>query len=180
MGGALARPADRFPDLFTSSFWETYPYFLPCGVAASVVAATTIILFFFLEEVGRAISGDYRVITHPIIDVGCEAQKQTFLRSKRCYRARSRTIYTQHHATANTPSRPLRAVHHLSRRVLRRPGIPRHFGEIPPSLILLHPDHLRRPQSIPIQYWRMSRLSGPRGRHFPTLVPRQARRLDGS
>jgi hypothetical protein len=55
IGGALARPADNFPNLFSGSFWEDYPYFLPCGVAASVVAATTIILFFFLEEVGRDI-----------------------------------------------------------------------------------------------------------------------------
>ncbi|KAG8221011.1 major facilitator superfamily domain-containing protein [Butyriboletus roseoflavus] len=50
IGGAFARPADRFPGFFTSPFWENYPYFLPCAVAASVVAVTTIILFFFLEE----------------------------------------------------------------------------------------------------------------------------------
>lgn len=60
MGGTLARPADRFPDLFSGSFWEAYPYFLPCGVAASVVAVTTMILFFFLEEVGRDIPSTYR------------------------------------------------------------------------------------------------------------------------
>lgn len=66
MGGALARPADNFPDLFSGSFWEDYPYFLPCGVAASVVAATTIILFFFLEEVGRDISlARRRSLTRP-------------------------------------------------------------------------------------------------------------------
>lgn len=56
MGGALARPADRFPDLFGGPFWKAYPYFLPSGMAALVVAVTTIILYFFLEEVGRDIT----------------------------------------------------------------------------------------------------------------------------
>lgn len=57
MGGTLARPADNFHDFFSGPFWKEYPYFLPCGVAVSIVVLTTIILFFFLEEVGGIISG---------------------------------------------------------------------------------------------------------------------------
>lgn len=52
MGGALARPADQFPDYFSGAFWQKYPYFLPCAVASLIVAVTTILLFFFLQEVG--------------------------------------------------------------------------------------------------------------------------------
>ncbi|KAG9313058.1 MFS general substrate transporter [Chiua virens] len=50
MGGTLARPADRWPELFSGYFWQEFPYFLPCGVASSIVAVTTVILFFFMEE----------------------------------------------------------------------------------------------------------------------------------
>ncbi|KIJ65572.1 hypothetical protein HYDPIDRAFT_187328 [Hydnomerulius pinastri MD-312] len=50
MGGTLARPSDRFPKLFSGSFWKHYPYFLPCAVAATLVAVTALILLFFLEE----------------------------------------------------------------------------------------------------------------------------------
>lgn len=67
MGGALARPADDFPDLFSGSFWEDYPYyFLPCGVATSVVALTTIVPFFCLEEVGKRRYG--LTVTHLTVE----------------------------------------------------------------------------------------------------------------
>lgn len=65
IGGALARPADHFPDYFSGAFWEQYPYFLPSAVAATIVAATTILLFFYLDEVGRSGSGYSRSLTQP-------------------------------------------------------------------------------------------------------------------
>ena len=34
LGGALARPADSWPGVFGSAFWETYPYALPLLVCA--------------------------------------------------------------------------------------------------------------------------------------------------
>ncbi|KAH7926034.1 MFS general substrate transporter [Leucogyrophana mollusca] len=52
MGGALARPHERFPNVFSSVFWERYPYFLPCAVAAAVTAATFLLILLFLKEVG--------------------------------------------------------------------------------------------------------------------------------
>ncbi|OAX37949.1 MFS general substrate transporter [Rhizopogon vinicolor AM-OR11-026] len=49
MGGALAEPQDHWPRLFAGSFWGTYPYFLPCAVAAFVLLLAFFMLFF-LEE----------------------------------------------------------------------------------------------------------------------------------
>lgn len=52
IGGALSRPADRFPDLFGNvEFFKTYPYFLACAVPATFTAVAWVIMFFFLEEV---------------------------------------------------------------------------------------------------------------------------------
>lgn len=49
MGGILARPQDRWPNLFAGQFWATYPYFLPCAIAASVVFVSFMFVFL-LEE----------------------------------------------------------------------------------------------------------------------------------
>ncbi|KAG1860689.1 major facilitator superfamily domain-containing protein [Suillus subalutaceus] len=49
MGGALARPQDRWPNLFAGQFWAKYPYFLPCAIAASVVFISFMFVFL-LEE----------------------------------------------------------------------------------------------------------------------------------
>lgn len=49
MGGTLARPQDRWPNLFAGQFWAKYPYFLPCAVSASVVFVS-FMLVFLLEE----------------------------------------------------------------------------------------------------------------------------------
>ncbi|KAH7921287.1 MFS general substrate transporter [Leucogyrophana mollusca] len=50
MGGVLARPHDRFPELFSGVFWEQYPYFLPCATAAAITAIAFLLLLFFLKE----------------------------------------------------------------------------------------------------------------------------------
>ncbi|KAG1781011.1 major facilitator superfamily domain-containing protein [Suillus placidus] len=51
IGGELARPADRFPNIFGGSeFLKKYPYFLPCAVPATVSALTWIVIFLYLKE----------------------------------------------------------------------------------------------------------------------------------
>ncbi|KAG1734810.1 major facilitator superfamily domain-containing protein [Suillus lakei] len=51
IGGVLARPADRFPNVFGGSeFLKKYPYFLPCAVPATVSALTWIVVFLYLKE----------------------------------------------------------------------------------------------------------------------------------
>lgn len=49
MGGTLARPQDRWPNIFPGHFWAKYPYFLPCAIAASVVFMSFMFVFL-LEE----------------------------------------------------------------------------------------------------------------------------------
>lgn len=56
IGGSLAKPADRFPDIFgNSAFFKEYPYFLPCSVAATVTALSWLIAFLFMKEVRRLV-----------------------------------------------------------------------------------------------------------------------------
>ncbi|KAG1841299.1 major facilitator superfamily domain-containing protein [Suillus subalutaceus] len=51
IGGQLARPADRFPNIFGGSeFLKKYPYFLPCAVPATVSALTWVVIFLYLKE----------------------------------------------------------------------------------------------------------------------------------
>ncbi|KAI5988261.1 major facilitator superfamily domain-containing protein [Pisolithus marmoratus] len=50
IGGGLAKPHDRWPKLFSGSFWVQYPYFLPCVVSASFAAFSFFITALFLEE----------------------------------------------------------------------------------------------------------------------------------
>ncbi|TFK98636.1 MFS transporter [Pterulicium gracile] len=55
MGGLLARPAERWPPVFASSFWYKYPYFLPCAAAALVVLLTVCISSICLKETNPTI-----------------------------------------------------------------------------------------------------------------------------
>ncbi|KAG1785988.1 major facilitator superfamily domain-containing protein [Suillus plorans] len=50
IGGTLARPQDRWPVLFANAFWEKFPYFLPCAVAACLFVLAVFMLSIFLEE----------------------------------------------------------------------------------------------------------------------------------
>jgi hypothetical protein len=52
VGGLLSRPHDRWPDIFSHSFWTQYPYFLPCAVASVYGVASVIVASIFLKEVG--------------------------------------------------------------------------------------------------------------------------------
>ncbi|KAG1852064.1 MFS general substrate transporter, partial [Suillus tomentosus] len=50
IGGTLARPQDRWPVLFANGFWEKFPYFLPCAVAACLFVLAVLMMSIFLEE----------------------------------------------------------------------------------------------------------------------------------
>jgi len=51
IGGALSRPAERFPKLFGNSlFLIKHPYFLPCAVPATFTLLAWLVTFFFLKE----------------------------------------------------------------------------------------------------------------------------------
>ncbi|KAF9048789.1 major facilitator superfamily domain-containing protein [Panaeolus papilionaceus] len=50
IGGSLARPADRFPSVFTGTFWKEFPYFLPCLGTVLFVFVTFIITGLFFKE----------------------------------------------------------------------------------------------------------------------------------
>jgi hypothetical protein len=52
IGGALSRPAERFPSLFgDNKFLREYPYFLPCAMPATFTIVAWFVTFFFLKEV---------------------------------------------------------------------------------------------------------------------------------
>lgn len=48
IGGSLSRPHERFPNVFSGSFWKAYPYFLPCVATSGfvMIAFTTALIFF--------------------------------------------------------------------------------------------------------------------------------------
>ncbi|KAI9454533.1 MFS general substrate transporter [Lactarius psammicola] len=51
IGGALSRPAERYPDTFgNSEFFKKYPYFLACAVPATFSALAWVLTFVFLKE----------------------------------------------------------------------------------------------------------------------------------
>ncbi|KAJ7746312.1 major facilitator superfamily domain-containing protein [Mycena metata] len=50
IGGSLARPHDRFPELFPGRFWQDFPYFLPCLVVGSVVLLSCFLVFALFKE----------------------------------------------------------------------------------------------------------------------------------
>ncbi|KAI0635883.1 MFS general substrate transporter [Trametes polyzona] len=50
IGGQLAKPADRWPTVFSHPFWQIYPYFLPCAASALFSATIFIIGLLFLRE----------------------------------------------------------------------------------------------------------------------------------
>lgn len=50
MGGILARPHDRWPELFSDPFWVRYPYFLPCIASSAMSAIVFLITSIFLKE----------------------------------------------------------------------------------------------------------------------------------
>ncbi|KAF9237647.1 MFS general substrate transporter [Melanogaster broomeanus] len=49
-GGALAKPQDRWPELFPGEFWAKYPYFLPCAISGAYTLFSFIACVLFLKE----------------------------------------------------------------------------------------------------------------------------------
>ena len=47
----LSRPQDRWPNLFSHSFWSEYPYFLPCLATATYGFLSLTLAVIFLKEV---------------------------------------------------------------------------------------------------------------------------------
>jgi len=53
IGGSLTHPYERFPKTFGKwPFWQSYPYFLPCLVAAIFPVSAFLLAAFFMKEVG--------------------------------------------------------------------------------------------------------------------------------
>lgn len=50
IGGALAHPERRFPELFVSAFWRKYPYALPCFVGATYALVCAFVGQLVLKE----------------------------------------------------------------------------------------------------------------------------------
>ncbi|KAK2467032.1 hypothetical protein APHAL10511_001290 [Amanita phalloides] len=50
IGGALAKPADRFPKFLDIPFMRQYPYFLPCLVTSLIAFVAYMTAYFFLHE----------------------------------------------------------------------------------------------------------------------------------
>ncbi|KAJ8072018.1 hypothetical protein PM082_015576 [Marasmius tenuissimus] len=50
LGGAFARPQDRFPGAFKGRFWRDFPYFMPCLVVASFTLAVVVVSIIFFKE----------------------------------------------------------------------------------------------------------------------------------
>ena len=51
LGGLLAHPEQRFPTLFDVPFWNTYPFALPCFIAATFALVTVFVGCFTIDEV---------------------------------------------------------------------------------------------------------------------------------
>ncbi|KAJ7433730.1 major facilitator superfamily domain-containing protein [Mycena latifolia] len=64
IGGSLARPHDRFPEIFSSKFWEAYPYFLPCLVTGSFVFLSSFVTVPWKNRSPRVLAegGDAAII----------------------------------------------------------------------------------------------------------------------
>ncbi|KAH9039471.1 MFS general substrate transporter [Lactarius deliciosus] len=50
IGGMLSRPQDRWPGVFSHSFWAEYPYFLPCFAVAACGCASFTAGVIYLKE----------------------------------------------------------------------------------------------------------------------------------
>ncbi|TEB35962.1 MFS general substrate transporter [Coprinellus micaceus] len=50
LGGSLANPAKKYPDVFGEAFFEEYPYFLPCFAAGLLAFATAVFGVLSLSE----------------------------------------------------------------------------------------------------------------------------------
>ncbi|KAJ7149118.1 major facilitator superfamily multidrug-resistance, DHA1 sub-family, partial [Mycena filopes] len=64
IGGSLAHPADRFPNVFGESpFMQKYPYFLACAIPATFSIIAWFVTLFFLKEtaIGSSVLSIWRI-----------------------------------------------------------------------------------------------------------------------
>ncbi|CAE6425043.1 unnamed protein product [Rhizoctonia solani] len=71
LGGSLSHPAKFLPSVFDTPFWNKYPYFLPCLIAAMYSGAIFIVGALFLKETQTAhaeqsVSGTTEYGTAPV------------------------------------------------------------------------------------------------------------------
>ncbi|KAF5366580.1 hypothetical protein D9758_008930 [Tetrapyrgos nigripes] len=50
LGGTFAKPAEKWPQVFTSQFWKDYPYFLPCLLPSIYVFFGLLLTIFVFRE----------------------------------------------------------------------------------------------------------------------------------
>ncbi|KAF9523453.1 major facilitator superfamily domain-containing protein [Crepidotus variabilis] len=84
IGGVLARPAERFPDVFGhNEFMKKYPYFLPCSVAATFSFIAWIVAIFLLKETATnpqnlvVAAANYVILS--LVDIAFQAVHPLFL-----------------------------------------------------------------------------------------------------
>lgn len=74
IGGFLSNPADKYPALFgASTFFQTYPYFLPCAVGALISLTGFITGYFYLEE---TLKQEQAVPANPVVHVYDDTKKR--------------------------------------------------------------------------------------------------------
>ncbi|KAI0752769.1 MFS general substrate transporter [Daedaleopsis nitida] len=59
MGGQLSKPHNRWPSVFSHSFWIKFPYFLPCAAAAAYSVFSFTITALFMKERHRPSSASF-------------------------------------------------------------------------------------------------------------------------
>ncbi|KAH7912793.1 major facilitator superfamily domain-containing protein [Hygrophoropsis aurantiaca] len=90
IGGALSRPADRFPNVFGHlAFFKEYPYFLACAVPATFSAIAWLVTFLFLKEtvtsrftLGRLLTGKLNEESAPKDPTSLEASTNSLDNAK--------------------------------------------------------------------------------------------------
>lgn len=81
IGGVFARPADRWPGFRESAFWRTYPYFLPCVIAASISVSAFVLAAIGLREVSNnSCSATQLLLKVCRHDLGSRGRNTMFLR----------------------------------------------------------------------------------------------------
>lgn len=100
IGGALAHPAERFPNLFGGNkFLERYPYFLPCAIPATFSVLAWTVVFFFLKE------------TNPTGFSARNLLRRSFTKSRPTIDTESQKAATDTQSVSSTsPAPPIRAL----------------------------------------------------------------------
>ncbi|KAJ7510515.1 major facilitator superfamily domain-containing protein [Mycena galericulata] len=73
IGGTLARPHDRFPELFSGTFWQEFPYFLPCLATGSFVFFSWFLVLAFFKETVPSRNQKPRELTEDAYPDGLQA-----------------------------------------------------------------------------------------------------------